>query len=47
MSNHPLVTAQWVAAMSERFHGADAPVDMELPTWADTAAQLIDLVSAQ
>jgi glycosyltransferase involved in cell wall biosynthesis len=44
---HPLITAQWVAAMSDCFHGADAPAELDLPTWADTAAQLIDLVSAR
>ena len=44
---HPLVTEQWVDAMSERFQVADAPADMELPTWADSAAQLIDLVSTR
>jgi glycosyltransferase involved in cell wall biosynthesis len=44
---HPLVTAQWVDAMAERFHDADVTTEIELPTWADTAAQLIDLVSAR
>ena len=44
---HPLVTAQWVGAMAELFRDADAPAGMELPTWADTASQLIDLVSAR
>jgi glycosyltransferase involved in cell wall biosynthesis len=43
---HPLVTAQWVDAISEHIHETDH-LDVELPTWRETADQLVDLVSTR
>ena len=41
---HPLATSEWVDAMSELLEDAGKVDTPHLPTWDESAAQLLDLV---
>jgi glycosyltransferase involved in cell wall biosynthesis len=42
---HPLVTSEWVEALADLFDDPALPTHPRMPSWDETAAQLVELVA--